>query len=88
MDLSMELIEGRALSQEQFSIDDKHFRDCTLTGCVLEYSGGPYVLERTRLKGCSYVFFGPARGTVEFLQSVGLVTNEFSDWAELSDEVH
>ena len=65
-------------------MDGKSFVDCILHDCVLEYSGGSLVLERTQLTGCRYVFFGGARGTVHFLQSVGLLADTgFSEFPEL-----
>jgi hypothetical protein len=78
-----QVIEGQALR-----IDGTIFSDCTLVNCVLEYSGLPVIFERTQMRGCRYVFFGPARSTVHFLQGVGLMSNDQAEWGEFSPIVH
>lgn len=84
----MELVENRCFDGENVVLDDKEFRGCTLTGCVLEYSGRPLILSETVLQGCQYVFFGPARATVHFLQGIGLMEHNPLQWAELSSRTH
>jgi len=84
----MELIEGRTITGEQLAMDNKEFRHCTLIDCVLEYGGGDVVLDHTMLQGCRYVFFGPARGTVHFLQAVGLLDQNMQAWKEIPDHVN
>lgn len=84
----MELIQDRRIEDQTVTIDGKEFRGCTLVRCTLQYSGDSVVFERTQLQNCTYVFFGPARGTVHFLQSVGLMPFQPSDWGEFPDEIH
>ena len=84
----MEQIQGQIIKGQTVTIDEKEFRDCVLERCVLEYSGGSVVFERTKLQSCTYVFFGPARGTIHFLQSVGLMPYEPSDWDEFPKEIN
>lgn len=84
----METIQDQVIEGQSISIDCKLFRDCTLVRCILEYSGEPVIFERTQLQNCTYLFFGPARGTVHFLQSVGLMPYQPSDWGEFPDQVH
>jgi hypothetical protein len=84
----MTRIERRHFDSLTLSIDGTHFIECTFRDCVLEYSGQPYVLERSKLSGCRYVFFGPARGTVHFLQSVGLILPGGFDWCEFPTHIH
>ena len=84
----MEVIQDQLIEDQAVIIDKKEFRDCTLVRCVLEYSGGSVIFERTKFQNCTYVFFGPARGTVHFLQSVGLMPYQPSDWGEFPDAVH
>jgi hypothetical protein len=83
----METLSKQHIVGECLSIDDKHFTDCTLTDCMLEYSGGDVVFERTTLKGCRHIFYGPARGTLHYLQNVGLLALT-DDWGEYSDTVN
>ena len=82
----MQRIQQRVFEGEVLEMDDKHFIECTLTNCILRYSGGELVLEKTLLRGCNSVFFGRARGTVRFLQTMGLLANLGSEWGEFSFE--
>ena len=60
----MEVISNLTISNETVTLDDKHFRDCTLDNCELTYEGGPVILERTHIKSCEYAFGGKAQRTV------------------------
>jgi hypothetical protein len=82
----METIEGRTIENEYVDLDDKKFTDCTLIDCLLRYSGKPVIFERSRLESCRYVFFGPARATVHFLEAVGMLPGS-PDWGEYPDGV-
>ena len=84
----METIRDLALHSGSLQIDDKRFIDCSFTNCVLEYSGRPVLFERTHLRGCRYVFFGPAKCTLHFLQCTGLMPHEDAEWAETSESVN
>jgi hypothetical protein len=68
----MEIIKGQHIEGELVQVDGKHFIDCTLRRCVLEYGGGTVVMERTRVSGCHHVFCGAARLTVNYLECMGL----------------
>ncbi len=85
---SLELIQDREIRGQSMTIDDRRFVRCTLIDCLLEYSGGPVVFDRTNLQGCRYVFFGRARSTVHFLQGVGLMDYRPGDWGEFPVQVH
>ena len=84
----MEVIHGQTVEDEVLNIDGKHLIDCTLIGCVLKYSGKDVIFERTSLQGCKHIFYGKARQTVHYLQTVGILDNWPSEWSEISDEVH
>ena len=85
---TLEVVSGLTIEGEAFALDGKHIIDCTLVNCVLEYSGGEVVLERTQLRGCRHVFYGQARLTLHYLQGVGLMPHVPSEWGEFSDSVH
>ena len=78
----MHTVSSRTFEGEVLTIDDTLYCDCVLINCTLEYSGGPVAFERTKMRGCQYVFFGRARRTVHFLQGVGLLGHS-SEWAEV-----
>ncbi len=84
----MHTVQSRTFEDEVLVIDDTLYSDCVLINCTLEYSGGPVAFERTRMRGCQYVFFGRARRTVHFLQGVGLLEHGANEWAEFSSLVH
>ncbi len=85
---AVQTIQQRVFEGEVLEMDDKHFIDCRLTNCVLRYSGRALVIEKTRLQGCNYVFFGRARGTIHFLQMMGLLPPEGTDWGEFPEMEH
>ena len=84
----MEIITGQNFSEANLCIDNKHFINCHLVDCILEYSGGDVIFERTNLRGCRHVFYGRARRTLHYLQGVGLMPHNPRDWAEFSNQVH
>lgn len=85
---ALEIIKNKHLIGDYLSIDNKHFISCTLIDCVLEYSGGDICFEQTTLRGCRHVFYGPARGTLHYLQNVGLMPFDPTQWGEIARVVH
>ncbi len=84
----MDIIGSRIIEGECVQLDDKHFVDCTLINCILEYRGHNVVFERTIMRGCRHVFYGRARRTLHYLQSVGLMPHDPGQWGEFSEQVH
>ncbi len=83
----LKAVVGLTIENESVEIDDKHFIDCTLVNCILEYSGRAVAFERTHMRGCRHVFFGQARRTLHYLQNTGLMPYAPADWGEYSDRV-
>ncbi len=83
----MQVVSGVTIEGESFELDGKHFIDCTLLNCILEYSGGEVVLERTHIRGCRHVFYGKAKLTLHYLQGVGLMPYKPAEWGEFSEQV-
>lgn len=69
---SLERLEGRTFNGSTLRLDGRHFVDCTIEDCVLEYSGGPVILEGTHFAGCRYSFSGEAAMTISLLECFGL----------------
>ena len=84
----MEVVRNQYLEGELVRLDGKHFIDCTLCNCTLEYAGGRVVLERTHITGCDHVFCGPAKCTVSYLELMGLVAPASIDSPSASPHVH
>ncbi len=79
----MEFVVSQLIEDELIQIDLKHFVDCTLVNCTLEYSGEDVIFERTAMHGCRHIFYGRARQTIHYLQGTGLMPYTASDWGEL-----
>lgn len=69
----MELIESRSFQDEEVHLDGRHFKDCVLTHCILLYDSGQITFENTEMRGCDYLFGGPARRTTDLLHLIGLI---------------
>jgi len=55
-------------------MDGNRFVDCTFTDCDLVYAGGETEWVKTHFDHCRLGYSGPAKLTVQFLFSFGLVT--------------
>jgi hypothetical protein len=86
--VDLKKIENQTIEGQSLSMDDTAFINCIIKDCILEYSGSSFKLIDTELKSCRYVFYGPARGTVHFLQSVGMMPPASSEWGEHNDRVN
>ena len=75
----MEVVSGREFEGELVRLDGKHFVDCTLRECTLEYSGYPVVLETTQFFGCRFQFGGQAAMTMRMLQCFGIMGDGASE---------
>lgn len=78
----METIIGKTIRDTRMTIDNRSFVQCTLINCTLEYSGEPVSFHTSRLSQCKYVFLGPAKRTVIFLQETGLMPFDPAEWGE------
>ena len=81
----METIIDKALQDQRLSIDNKSVVNCTLTNCTLEYHGAPVSFYASHLKRCKYIFSGPAKRTVIFLQETGLMPFNPAEWGDAKE---
>ncbi len=82
----LQVVRGQSLRSETVVMDGKHFIDCHLSNCVLEYSGQATVLESTQLSGCSFRFKGEAALTLNFLECFGLMPRGETDYTVAASE--
>ncbi len=75
----METIRNQYIAAQHVRLDGKHFVDCTLTDCTLEYGGGPVILERTHITGCNHVFCGAAERTLSYVDLMRLAGPALTD---------
>jgi hypothetical protein len=79
--------EDQRIGGQTLSIDGLTLINCILMGCILEYAGTHFLLVESEIIRCRYIFYGPAKGTVHFLQSVGMMHPQPSQWGEFSDHI-
>ena len=70
---SPEQVSDRDFVDETLVLDGRHFKNCNVKNCVLEYHGGPVVLESTNFTGCRFRFGNEAAMTIAMLQCFGLM---------------
>ena len=75
----MQIVSNVAFENETVCLDNKHFEDCVLIRCVLEYSGQEFTLERTSFKGCRLKLSEGAGRTLQFLQCMGYMSEGVGD---------
>ena len=76
----MQHISNAVFQNETVCLDDKHFCDCVLQSCVLEYSGQALMIERTSFIGCRLKLSEGAGRTMQFLQCMGYMGEVPGDW--------
>jgi hypothetical protein len=70
----MDLIENKNFSNEEVSLDDRHFQNCRFINCVLAFSGGEVTWDGTQFEGCKFRFIGAAARTAQLLDIFGLAS--------------
>lgn len=72
-DNALELISGCHFENTVLPLDGKHFVDCSVKNCILEYSGEQVVLERTSFSGSTFRWNGAAAMTLSLLECFNIV---------------
>lgn len=55
------LVEGKEFSKETLALDNHVFRNCTMDGCKIYYSGGPFELIDTHITNSELILNQPAK---------------------------
>ncbi len=76
----MEIVTNTQFQDETVCLDNKHFCDCVLLRCVIEYSGEELLIERTSFTGCRLNLSDGAGRTMQFLQCMGYMDEVSGDW--------
>jgi len=76
----MQIVSHVTFRDETVCLDDKHFMDCSLLRCVLDYSGEELMIERTEIHGCRLKLNGAAGRTLNFLQCMGYTQDVDGLW--------
>lgn len=62
------LVDGKNFHNEQLSLDNHIFKNCTLDQCQIHYSGGPYELIDTHITNSSLILNQPAKNIYSAIQ--------------------
>lgn len=74
----MEIVTGATFTNETVVMDERKFLGCTLTDCVLIYSGGEIGFDpKTLFNRCRFEFRGIAWRTVQVMRVFGLTPEYF-----------
>lgn len=79
----LEVVAGRSFRNERVVLDGRHFRDCELVDCTVQYGGNPVILETTRLEGCNFQFEGYAAMTIQLLETFDMLPGGTIQYAHL-----
>ena len=69
----MKVIAEQALKDTVLQMDDHHFEDCTITQCILVFSGGDFSWTNCKFVNCQIRFVGAAGKTLNFMKHFGIV---------------
>lgn len=69
----LQRVSGRTIENQIVDMDGKHFLDCEILNCTLQYSGLPVLIESSRFSGCNFQFAGQASLTLRFLECFELM---------------
>ena len=62
------VVEDKTFSKEQLCLDNHIFKNCTMDGCQIHYSGGPYELIDTHIPNSALVLNQPAKNIYSAIQ--------------------
>ena len=80
----LQTVSNLTIENETVCLDNKHFENCTLLHCVLEYSGEELRIERTSFRGCRLKLSAGAGRTMQFLQCMGYMGEVTGDWQTMT----
>lgn len=76
----MRTLEDIEFDRTTVTLDDTQLRSCTLTNCVVIYSGGKFGWTESSISNCQIVLKGPAALTVSFLEKFRLINPADKGW--------
>mgnify|MGYP001601117231 CR=1 FL=1 len=62
------LVDGHTFSQQQLSLDNHVYKNCSIDGCQIYYSGGPYELIDTHITNSQLILNQPAKNIYSAIQ--------------------
>ncbi|TAJ07675.1 MAG: hypothetical protein EPO61_12430 [Nitrospirae bacterium] len=62
------LVEGKTFKEEQLTLDNHVFKNCTMDLCRVYYSGGPFELIDTHITNSTLVLNQPAKNIYAAIQ--------------------
>ncbi|MEW6544936.1 MAG: hypothetical protein AB1411_15170 [Nitrospirota bacterium] len=62
------LVEGKTLKEEDLTLDNHVYKNCTMDRCRFYYSGGPFELIDTHITNSTLVLNQPAKNIYSAIQ--------------------
>ena len=62
------LVEGKMFKEEQLTLDNHVFKNCSLERCRIYYSGGPFELIDTHITDSQLILNQPAKNIYSAIQ--------------------
>jgi hypothetical protein len=62
------LVEGKTFKEEQLTLDNHVFKNCSLERCRIYYSGGPFELIDTHITDSQLILNQPAKNIYSAIQ--------------------
>jgi hypothetical protein len=62
------VVEGKTMKKEQLTLDNHVFKNCTMEGCQIYYSGGPFELIDTHITESELILNQPAKNVYSAIQ--------------------
>lgn len=81
----MELIANQNIKDQIIQLDNHHFENCTVTNCVLVFSGGDFSWTNSHFTSCQLRLIGAAQRTITFLRHFGIVPQQVPKTAESTE---
>jgi hypothetical protein len=71
----MKILRDRTITNETLVVDETGFYNCCLSKCILQYSGGEFIIDNTPINECRWEFTSAALCTIELLTRLGILHN-------------
>jgi len=75
----MAIFRNQTIRGQRVILDDNTYSGCVLENCEIVYRGGN-VKTDFEVRSCRWSFEGPALGTIQFLQAVGMLPTDPNLW--------
>jgi hypothetical protein len=83
----MQVTANQNITGSVVQMDGHHFENCSVTNCVLVYSGGDFSWTNCQFANCQIRLIGSAQRAIQFLQFFGMLPQQVDPKAEATGSV-